>query len=311
MVDPDRSLLGEGTPGGVAHADVTGSAPAPQKPTWPGALAGIRGVPRPGRTTHLEGTMQGLEGKTVVMFGGGGGIGAATSMLLAAEGANVVVTSRRESTALGVAEQIRGAGLDCLALAADIGDEDAVAAAVAAAVETYGGVDFAHVNAADTSPETIGRDTDAVSIELDVFDRTIRTNLRGYLLCSKYVIPQMLERGGGAIVYSSSGSAFSGEPQRPAYAMAKSGMHALMRHVASRWGKEGVRANAIAIGLTLTETIEKALDPAFMEQILATMSSPRLGQPIDIASMVAYLMSSAGEYINGQVISVDGGSTMR
>ena len=71
------------------------------------------------------------------------------------------------------------------------------------------------------------------------------------------------------------------------------------------------RANAIAIGLTLTETIEKALTPEFMEQILATMCSPRLGQPDDIAGMVAFLMSSAGEYINGQVISVDGGSTMR
>ena len=255
--------------------------------------------------------MEGIAGKTVMMFGGGGGIGAATSLMLAAEGANVVVTSRREATAQGVADQIREAGFDCLALAADIGDEDAVVAAVAAAVDEYGAVDFAHVNAADTSPETIGRDTDAMTIELDVFDRTIRTNLRGHLICTKHVIPQLLARGGGAIVYSSSGAAFSGEPERPAYAMTKSGMHALMRHVASRWGKEGVRANVIAIGLTLTETIENALDPAFMEQILATMSSPRLGRPEDIATMVAYLMSSAGEYINGQVISVDGGSTMR
>ena len=255
--------------------------------------------------------MEGIAGKTVMMFGGGGGIGAATSLMLAAEGANVVVTSRREATAQGVADQIREAGFDCLTLTADIGDEDAVVAAVAAAVDEYGAVDFARVNAADTSPDTIGRDTDAMTIELDVFDRTIRTNLRGHLICTKHVIPQLLARGGGAIVYSSSGAAFSGEPERPAYAMAKSGMHALMRHVASRWGKEGVRANVIAIGLTLTETIENALDPAFMEQILATMSSPRLGRPEDIATMVAYLMSSAGEYINGQVISVDGGSTMR
>jgi NAD(P)-dependent dehydrogenase (short-subunit alcohol dehydrogenase family) len=255
--------------------------------------------------------LDGIAGKTVVMFGGGGGIGAATSLLLASEGANVVVTSRRESTAQGVADQIRAAGFDCLALAADIGDDDAVVAAVEAAVATYGGVDLAHVNAADTSPETIGRDTDAVTIDLDAFDRTIRTNLRGYLLCTRHVVPQMLERGGGAIVYSSSGAAFSGEPQRPAYAMAKSGMHALMRHVASRWGKEGIRANAIAIGLTLTETIEAALTPEFMEQILASMCTARLGQPEDIAAMVAFLMSTGGEYVNGQVISVDGGSTMR
>jgi NAD(P)-dependent dehydrogenase (short-subunit alcohol dehydrogenase family) len=246
-----------------------------------------------------------------MMFGAGGGIGTATSMMLASEGANVVVTSRRETTVQGIADQIRDAGYDCLPIPTDIGEEDAVVAAVAAAVDRYGGVDFAHVNAADTSPDVIGRDSDAAAIDLEVFDRTIRTNLRGHLICTKHVVPQMVARGGGAIVYSSSGSAFSGEPERPCYAMAKSGMHALMRHVASRWGKDGVRANVIAIGLTLTETIEKALEPAFMEQILATMRSPRLGRPDDIASMVTYLMSSAGEWITGQVISVDGGATMR
>ena len=255
--------------------------------------------------------MDGLRDKTVMVFGAGGGIGASTCMMLAREGANVVVTSRRESSVRDVVDQLTGAGFDCLATQTDISDEASVAAAVAAAVEHYGGVDGAHVNSADTSPQTIGRDTNAVDIELEVFDRTMATNLRGHLLCTKYVVPQLLARGGGTIVYSSSGSAFSGEPERPAYAMAKSGMHALMRHVASRWGKEGVRANAIAIGLTLTDTIEKGLTPEFMEQILATMCSPRLGRPDDIAAMVAYLMSSAGEYVNGQVISVDGGSTMR
>jgi NAD(P)-dependent dehydrogenase (short-subunit alcohol dehydrogenase family) len=266
---------------------------------------------RRGSSDGEEPTVEGLRGKTAMVFGAGGGIGTATCALLAAEGVNVVVTSRRESTVQGITDQIRASGVECLGVVADIGDEDAVHAAVAAAVDAYGGVDFAHVNAADTSPDTIGRDTDAVSIDLEVFDRTIRTNLRGHLVCTKHVVPQFLERGGGAIVYSSSGSAFAGEPERPAYAMAKSGMHALMRHVASRWGKDNVRANVIAIGLTLTETIEKALDPAFMEQILATMSSPRLGRPDDIAGMVAFLMSSAGEWINGQVISVDGGATMR
>ena len=186
--------------------------------------------------------MQGLQGKTAVMFGGGGGIGATTSLLLASEGVNVVVTSRRDETAQGVADQIRDAGYDCLALTCDIGDEDAVVAAVDAAVDTYGGVDLAHVNAADTSPDVIGRDSDAVSIPLDAFDATIRTNLRGYLLCTRYVVPQMVARGGGAIVYSSSGSAFTGEPQRPAYAMAKSGMHALDAPRGVALGEGGCRA---------------------------------------------------------------------
>jgi NAD(P)-dependent dehydrogenase (short-subunit alcohol dehydrogenase family) len=255
--------------------------------------------------------MEGLKGKTVLMFGGAGGIGSATSLRLSTEGANVVVGSLHQENAEAVALRITEAGGEARSVGVDITDDDAVAAAVKTAVDTFGGLDAVHVNAANMTMEIITNDSDAESIDLDVFDRTLRTNLRGPLLCTRHTVPELLKRGGGAIVYTSSASAFVGEPERPAYAMSKTGMHALVRHVASRWGKQGIRANAIAPGPTVSEEQEAFLPDSYREGMLANVRSPRLGKPADIAAMVAFLMSSEGEWINGQAISVDGGMTLR
>jgi NAD(P)-dependent dehydrogenase (short-subunit alcohol dehydrogenase family) len=245
------------------------------------------------------------------MAGGAGGIGTATSRRLGAEGAQVAVGDLNHDDAEAVATQIREAGGRAIALALDIGDEDSVAAAVQATVKAFGGLDAMHVNAADLSSETILHDTDAIEIDLGVFDRTIRTGLRGHLICTQQALPELVQRGGGAVVYTSSAAAFIGERERPSYAVAKSGINAIVRHVASKWGKQGIRANAVAPGLVLTETTQENLDPAFKAMALKNSRSPRLGRPDDIAAMVAFLMSTDGEWINGQVMSVDGGATMR
>lgn len=255
--------------------------------------------------------MRGLHGNAVLMAGGAGGIGTATSRRLAEEGALVAVGDLDAAGAEAVAAQITGAGGEAFGFRMDIGDEDSVVSAVDATLQAFGRLDAMHVNAADLSPATISRDTNAVDIDLAAFDRTIRTNLRGHLLCTRYALPVLLEGGGGALVYTSSAAAFIGERERPAYAVAKSGINAIVRHVASKWGKRGIRANAVAPGLVLTETVQEALDPSFRDMALKGSRSPRLGRPEDIAAMVAFLMSSDAEWINGQVISVDGGATMR
>lgn len=255
--------------------------------------------------------MRGLTGKVVLMAGGAGGIGTATSKRLGEEGARVAVGDLDADAAAAVAAEITAGGGQALGLGLDIGDEGSVASAVATTIEAFGGLDAMHVNAADLSPDTISKDTDAVDIDLGAFDRTIRTNLRGHLLCTRHALPALLERGGGSIVYTSSAAAFIGERERPAYAVAKSGINAIVRHVASKWGKKGIRANAVAPGLVLTETIRESLDPQFRAMALKGSRSPRLGQPEDIAAMVAFLMSADAEWVNGQVISVDGGATMR
>ena len=242
------------------------------------------------------------------MAGGAGGIGTATCLRLAAEGCKVVVGDISDEAA-DVVAAITAVGGEATACTVDISDDDSVAALVATAVTEYGSIDLFHANAADLS--IVMSDTNALDIDLDIWDRTLTVNLRGFLLCTRHVIPHFLEQGGGAIVYTSSAASFVGEPERPAYAAAKSGVNALMRHVASKYGKKHIRANAIAPGLIVSDRMREVMPPALLEGTLKGTRSWRLGHPNDIAAMVAFLLSDDGEWINGQVISVDGGVTLR
>jgi NAD(P)-dependent dehydrogenase (short-subunit alcohol dehydrogenase family) len=254
--------------------------------------------------------MRGLVGRAALVAGGAGGIGTATCVRLAQEGAFVTVADLDEVAARAVAKAIEDAGGTAIATAVDVTDESSVEAATALTVDTFGRLDFLHVNAADLSPANIGRDADIVTVPLAVLDRTIDVSIRGAVLCTRAAIPRLLAHGGG-IAYTSSAAAFAGEPERPSYAMGKSALGGLVRHVASRWGKAGVRANAVAPGLVLTEATQRGLDPAFREMAMAVTRSNRLGTPEDIAAMVAFLASDDGEWITGQVLSVDGGATIR
>jgi NAD(P)-dependent dehydrogenase (short-subunit alcohol dehydrogenase family) len=255
--------------------------------------------------------MRGLNGRVVLVAGGAGGIGTATCVRLAEEGASVVVADLNEKAAADVAATIRASGGSAESTPIDLRVEQSVVAAIDLAVKAFGGLDVLHANAADLSPDTIGQDSDVESMPLEVFDRTIAVNLRGHVLCARHAIPKLLERGGGALVFTSSAAAFAGEPERPSYAMAKSGLGGLVRHVASRWGKLGIRANAVAPGLVLTDTIRESLDPAFRDMAMGLTRSARLGTPEDIASMVAFLASDDASWITGQVFSVDGGAVLR
>ncbi len=252
--------------------------------------------------------MRGLSGKVAVVAGGASGIGRATVLRLGEEGAHVVVGDLNH---LGAVETAAEAG-EAIAVEFDISVEASVAGLFTAAVEEYGGVDLLFNVAADLSAATLRRDTDAVDIDLEVWDRTFAVNLRGFLLTTRVAVPLLLERGGGVIVNTMSAAAFMGEPQRPAYAASKAGVGALTRHVASRWGKDGIRCNAVAPGLVLTEAVRSGPHFAEMEKtVLKGVRSPRLGEPEDIAAMVAYLMSDDAAWINGQVFGVDGGTLLR
>lgn len=253
--------------------------------------------------------MRRLEGKVLIVAGGGSGIGAAVAQRLAQEGAGVVVGDLNAAAAEAVAASIVASGGRASGIGCDIADETAANALVAAAVRDHGGLDGIHVNAADM--QAIRSDGDALQLDLAVFDRTLAVNLRGHLLCTRAALPELLKRGGGAIVYTSSGAADMGEPTRLSYAVSKSGLHALMRHVASRWGKQGIRANAVAPGLVITEQLREHFPENLRQATLAITRSPRLGASEDIAAMVAMLMSADGEWINGQVIGVDGGAMFR
>jgi NAD(P)-dependent dehydrogenase (short-subunit alcohol dehydrogenase family) len=255
--------------------------------------------------------MRGLAGKVVVVAGAGSGIGAATARRLGAEGAAVVVGDLNGPNADTVAAEVRDAGGRAISVTFDIADDASVAALVAAAVHEYGGLDAMHANAADLSPETIGQDSNALEVPMDVFMHTLDVNLKGHLLCTRHALPRLLERGGGALLYTSSAAGHIGEPERPSYAASKAGINSLVRHVASHWGRQGVRANSIAPGLVVTPAMDTGLPSEFRDYALRVGRSPRLGRPDDIAGMVAFLVSDDGEWVNGQVLSVDGGASMR
>lgn len=253
--------------------------------------------------------MDGLAGKVVLIAGGATGLGADSAQRLARKGATVVVGDLDGDGAKRTAAAIVDAGGRAVGAQFDISDDDSVRELVAFAVDTYGGMDAVHVNAGDMG--SLRKDTNVVDIDLATWDRTIAVNLRGHMLVSRHSIPALLARGGGSIVYTSSIASFTGEPQRPAYAATKAGINALARHVASGWGNDGIRANAITPGLILTDEIRQGADPKMLDGMLRRTRSPRLGEARDISGMVAYLMSDDGAWINGQVVNVDGGTVLR
>lgn len=252
--------------------------------------------------------MQRLVGKVIVVAGGGG-IGGGLARRYAAEGAAVVLGDLDAASTEKIVEDIRRGGGTALGVRLDGADEASVNAAVALAVERFGGLDGFHANFASFKDGESG--ADILDLPMEVFDEVMRVNARGFVLCTRAAIPQMLTRGGGSLVYTTSGAAFSGEPVRLAYAMSKVAAHALVRNVANRFGAQGIRANAIAPGLITHERFEAVMDPDLVRQMAARIPVGRIGTPQDIAAMGALLMAEEGSFINGQVLSVDGGVTMR
>jgi NAD(P)-dependent dehydrogenase (short-subunit alcohol dehydrogenase family) len=249
------------------------------------------------------------EGK-IILVAGGGGIGGGLARRYAQEGANVLLGDINADAAAQVVDEITAAGGKALVTRLDGTDQQSIAAAVKLARDRYGGLDGLHANFASFVDQD--QDTGVLELPLEAFDETMRVNLRGYYLCTRAALPALLDRGGGSIIYTSSPAASKGEPTRVAYAISKAGGQALMRHVAARYGASGVRANSISPGSVLHERHEGELTAAMKQWLygLALIKS-RLGRPEDIAAMCALLMSDEGSYITGQVISVDGGVTMR
>jgi NAD(P)-dependent dehydrogenase (short-subunit alcohol dehydrogenase family) len=254
-------------------------------------------------------TLPGLKDKAILIAGAATGLGAATAHRLAADGAKVVVGDLDLEGASRTAAAITGLGGQAIAVEFDISDNASVRDLVAAAAGAYDGLDAVHVNAG--AMHLTRADTDVVDMDVDVWDRVIAVNLRGHMLVTRHAVPALLARGGGAIVYTSSLAAFTGEARRPAYSVTKAGINALTRHVASRWGREGIRANAVAPGLIVTDKIRDGAPPGLLDKMLARTPSTRHGEEADVASMVAYLMSDDAAWINGQVINIDGGTVMR
>lgn len=243
-----------------------------------------------------------------MIVGASSGIGAGVARRMAAEGAQLCVADIAVDAAAALCAELGGGSF---AVPIDIANEASVTEAFAAALAGLGRLDGVHLNAADL--RTIFADSNVLDLDMAVFDRTISVNLRGHFLCTRAALPLLLAAGGGTIVYTSSDAAVAGEPERPCYAASKSGLNALMRHVASRWGKDGITANCVAPGFVMTPEMiaSGAVEPAWIDHCVAETRSTRVGSVEDIAGMTAMLFSEDGRWINGQVLHVNGGSLLR
>lgn len=251
--------------------------------------------------------MRGLSGKTAIVAGGARGIGAATARRLAEEGANVVIGDLLIDQANETAEAIMAAGGKAIAVALDGTKAASQSEIVAKALEAFGGLDIYHSNLAGGTEG----DIDALNCPEEVLDKSFAINTKSHFLATQAALPAMLERGGGAMIYTSSGAASGGAAWQVAYPMTKNAIHALARHVTAKWGKKGIRANVICPGLVLTEAVKIHLTDDYVERGLKAIPHTRLGEPEDIAAAVTFLASDDGAWVTGQVWHVNGGAQMR
>jgi NAD(P)-dependent dehydrogenase (short-subunit alcohol dehydrogenase family) len=246
-----------------------------------------------------------LTGKRAFISGAGGGIGRATALKFAAEGAAVIVCDIRAAAAEETAHAITEAGGRAVTAVGDLTDPAAIAAIFSAGAEAIGGIDILFNNAGIIHPEDLG----PVETPLAAWNATISANLTSVFLACKYGIPYLLAAGGGAIVNNASlvalvGSAF---PQI-AYTAAKGGVLSMTREIAVMHARRKIRANAICPGPTATPLVNAFMaDPAAWDLRRPFMPMGRLGQPEEIANLVAFLASDEASYITGASYAIDGG----
>lgn len=245
----------------------------------------------------------------VIVVAGAGGIGNELARHYAREGASVVLGDIDVATARAVADEIARSGGIAVGIELDGSSDSSIAASVELAVGRFGGLDGFHANFASFRDGEIQEDV--LGLPLEVYDEVMRVNARGFLLCTQHAVRAMIKRGRGCMLYTSSGAAHMGETVRVAYAMGKAAEHALMRHVANRFGPQGIRANVIAPGVIAHPRFDQVISQELKDAMKERISVRRLGTPLDIAAMGALLMSDEGSFITGQVISVDGGASMR
>lgn len=248
-----------------------------------------------------------LDSKVCIITGAGSGQGRSAALRFATEGANVVIAEIDTAAGAAVADEIGAAGGEAIAVATDVSVESDWQRVVAAAVERFGGVDVLYNNAAVASVS----DGSVVDIPLATWDRTLAVNITGPMLGCRHAIPEMLRRGGGSIINTSSIRAFVGGSQPiDAYTASKGALISLTRSLAVVYGPQGIRANVIAPGTIRTPMaqVHDAHGDAGSRMRLARYPVGRFGRPEEIAHMAVYLASDESRWTNGAVMVVDGGA---
>jgi NAD(P)-dependent dehydrogenase (short-subunit alcohol dehydrogenase family) len=182
---------------------------------------------------------------------------------------------------------------------------------VAATVAAFGRLDHLHNNAAALGPEVYGRDGKIHDLDLEVWNATLGVNTTGALLGIKHAVPAMRRAGGGSIVSTVSVAALHGGADHAAYGVSKAAVVNLTQYAASMYGADGIRCNAVAPGLILSETSLAVLDERQLAKYAAERSLPWAADPDDIASVVVWLLGDESRCVTGQTIVVDSGLMAR
>jgi NAD(P)-dependent dehydrogenase (short-subunit alcohol dehydrogenase family) len=240
----------------------------------------------------------GLRDRVCIVTGAAQGIGAACARRFAREGAKVVVSDIDDAHGQAVAQEIGGAYVHC-----DVGDRAQVDVLVAKAMGSHGRIDVLVNNAG------IFRASEFLDITEADFDAVLRINLKGSFLVGQAVAREMAKAGRGAIVNMSSVNAVMAIPTIASYNVSKGGINQLTRAMALALADHGIRVNAVAPGTIATELAAKAVltSEEAKKKILSRTPMKRLGEPEEVADVVAYLASDAASYITGEIVVVDGG----
>ena len=249
-----------------------------------------------------------VEGKVAIITGGASGIGRVTAETLAREGARIAIVDLDLEAARTVAEGIAASGGDAIALRADVSVEGDVRTAIEAAMDRYGAIHVLHNNAAITSPEHQRRDASLLELDVETWDRTMAVDLRGAMLGCKHAVPRMIASGGGSIINTTSNSALAGDLSLNAYSAAKAGLNSLTLSVATAFGKDGIRCNAVSPAHIASPSLARVVTAEVQAMLLAECLTPRLGTPQDVANLVLFLASEESTFITGQILRVDGGA---
>lgn len=242
--------------------------------------------------------------RTIIVTGASSGIGRAAARLLAAEGANLVITARRADRLETLRTELSDTPGAVMPLPGDIRSEAHARALVDCATDSFGGLDGAFNNAGTTGAAGPVPDLDA-----ETWAEVIDTNLTAAAYAAKYQVPAMIARGGGSIVFTSSfvGHAI-GLPGMGAYAAAKAGLVGLVRVLAAEHGPQGIRANALMPGGTMTEMAGD--DPAFHDWVRGLHALKRIAEPEEIAQAALFLLSDQASFVTGSALYADGGNSI-
>jgi len=246
-----------------------------------------------------------LQNRTAIVTGAGQGMGRCVAEALAERGARVVVNDIQQERAEVAAASLREMGAEAIAIPADVVNSAAVRRMVEEAIEQFGPIHILINNAG------ILRPTKVIEIEEEEWDLVIEVNLKGTFLCSQAVLPSMQEAGWGRIVnFSSTAGKNISTVGGAHYTAAKAGILGFTRHLAKEVAQYGITVNSVCPGLIDTEMVRATIDDERTQAYADSFPIPRLGDPEEVAELVAFLASDRAAYITGASLDINGGDLM-